>query len=375
MVAKIAADQIIKKWLAPALAGGAAATQSEDADAVFASLGAKGANILGAKAAHGVFKQHMDETPSIFTNFDDLIESGRHQAAASREAGNSRQPWFIGADNKPRYEINDSNASLNSLYDKRYSKTLSERLQNDYYGEGKDHVGTSMIDMVRHNPMYRAYPDMADMSVYLWRPNSWLLGDSPAAYTRPRDGHPMGEMHLNTGYMAETGRGESLRSLLHESQHAIQDREGLARGASEATSIDDIQSYIRNPQKHSAMSLLPTGDDPWKVYEDIVENKMTQLGRILDASRSSHSLPDDDPMKEAHRYATDRLGYMSSAGEAEARAVEARLRMLAGDRMSPNMHPYNDMRMPKAEAEFYFGEGKQGPTLFEMIEMMTREAQ
>jgi hypothetical protein len=81
--------------------------------------------------------------------------------------------------------------------------------------------------------------------------------------------------------------------------------------------------------------------------------------------------PDD--IKEAHRYATDRLGYLFSAGEAEARAVEKRLRQSAMERRYPENHPYNDMRMPREDAELYFGDGKQGPTLFQMIEMLTRE--
>ena len=97
-----AADAILRKWLAPALVGGAAATQSEDSDAMFLGLAAKGANKAGAKAAHDVFTEHMEISPSIFTDFDTLIESGAMQADAARKAGNSRQGWFIGADGKPR---------------------------------------------------------------------------------------------------------------------------------------------------------------------------------------------------------------------------------------------------------------------------------
>ena len=374
MAAKLAADQIIKKWLAPALVGGAAATQSEDADAMFLGLAAKGANKAGAKAAHDVFKEHMVLDPRIFTDWRAVVESGRRQSEAARDAGSSRQGWFVGADNKPRYEINDSNASLDRNFTKKFSKLLSERLQNGYYGEGRDHVSTTLERIATHSPLFNAYPEMADMPVWLWKPDSWMLGDSPAGYTVPREGkHPMGEIHLNTGHMAETDRGETLSSLLHEAQHAVQNKEGFARGASYTSSMEDVEAYIRNPQKHSAMSLLPVGEDPWEVHKHIVESKMNRLGRILDASREIDKLPDDDPTKEMQQLATNRMAYMHSAGEAEARAVEDRLRMSAKDRAL--LHPYGDMRMPIDDAEFYFGDGKRGPTLFQMIEMMTRQGQ
>jgi hypothetical protein len=375
-IARQGAEELLKKWLAPAVVGGAAATQSEDADAIFAGLLAKGANKAGAKAAHDVFKEHMEIDPRIFTNFDDLIESGRHQMHASRDAGSKNQSWFIGADGKPRYEINDSNASVTGDFNKGVARALNAKIEEGSSGGGRQYLEVPMRALMNHDPLYNAYPQLADTPLLLWKRDSDFLGDTPAAYSSPRSGDDpeMGFVHLNLGPVIDEERNETLRSLLHEVQHGIQHKEGLARGASGATAIDDARAYFRKPTKHGGVPNLPVhGDNRWKYHENLFEPKMDQIGKLLDASDGIDSMDAPDDIKEAHRYATDRLGYLFSAGEAEARAVEKRLRQSAMERRYPENHPYNDMRMPREDAELYFGDGKQGPTLFQMIEMLTRE--
>lgn len=374
MVAKVAAEEIIKKWLAPALAGGAAATQSEDSEAIFAGLAAKGANRLGAKAAHDEFQRHMEISPSIFTNFEDLIESGAMQSEAARNAGSSRQSWFIGADGKPRYEINDANASIVKDFDKGVARSLANKIEEGSSGGGRQHVTAPLNYLLNHDSLFNAYPKLADTNLHIWKPGSDLLGDTPAAYTPPRDGQPMGELHINLQGIIDEDRNETLRSLLHEAQHAIQTEEGFARGSNVGAAMGDIRNYVRDPQKHGAMELLPMGDDPWKVHGAIVEPKMERLQKILSAGDSAPNMDAPDYIKEEHKEITDLLAYLMSAGEAEARSVESRLRMPAKLRASDHGHPYGDMRMPKDQAEYFFGDGQQGPTLFQMIEMLTRDA-
>ena len=376
MVAKVAADQIIKKWLAPMLMGGAAATQSEDSDASFASLGAKGINMLGAKAAHDVFKRHMEIDPRIFTDWEALMESGAMQSHAARSAGNQRQGWFIGADGKPRYEINDANASITKGFDKGAATALNSKIEEMSAEGGRQYLQLPMRSIVNHDPLYNAYPDLAETPLLLWKRDSDFLGDTPAAYSTPqREGDPsMGHLHLNLGPVIDKERNESLRSILHEAQHAIQYKDGLARGSSLDTAIDDARAYYRDPNLHGGRTLLPVqGENGWKYQDNLFAPKMERIGRILDASDGTEKMDAPDDVKEMHKELTDRLGYLFSAGEAEARAVEKRLRMPAKLRASDHGHPYGDMRMDPDDAEFYFGDGKQGPTLFQMIEMMTRQ--
>lgn len=368
MVARVAAEEVVKKWLAPALVGGAAATQSEDADAMFLGLAAKGANKAGAKAAHDVFKEHMEISPSIFTDFDTLIESGAMQADAARKAGSSRQGWFIGADGKPRYELNDANASIVQDFDKGVARALADKIEERSAQGDRQHVTAPLNYLLNHDSLFNAYPQLGDANLHIWKPNSDFLGDTPAAYTPPRDGQPMGELHINLKGIIEEDRNETLRSLLHEAQHAVQTKEGFARGASSVHALNDIKNYVGAPYKHGAVNLMP------QRYEDqIFPRKMDQLYKIMETGEGIDGMDAPDYIKEAHKESIDLISYLMSAGEAEARAVEHRLRMPARLRSSDEGHPYGDMRIPKDHAEYYFGDGREGPTLFQMIEMMTRE--
>ena len=366
---KLVAEEIVKKWLAPAAVGTAAATQSEDSEAIFAGLKAVGANIKGAKAAHDVFKEHMDISPNIFNDFDTLIESGADQSNAARRAGNSRQGWFVGADGKPRYEINDAKSSIVQDFDKGVARSLAAKIEEGSAAGGREHVTVPLRHLLNHDNLFNAYPLLADTNLHIWKPGSSLLGDTPAAYTPPRDGQPMGELHINLQGIIEEERNETLRSLLHEAQHAVQTKEGFARGASTSHALGDIKNYVGNPQKHGAINLMP------QRYEDVTQpKKIDQLYKILETGEGIEGMDVPEFVKEAHKEQIDLISYLMSAGEAEARAVESRLRMPAKLRASDHGHPYGDMRIPKESAEYYFGDGKEGPTLFQMIEMMTREA-
>ena len=367
MVAKVAADQIIKKWLAPALVGGAAATQSEDADAMFLGLAAKGANKAGAKAAYDVFKEHMEISPNIFNDFESLIESGAEQSKAAREAGSSRQGWFIGADGKPRYELNDSNSSIVRDFDKGVARALAAKIEKGSAGGGRQRVTAPLNYLLNHDSLFNAYPQLGEANLHIWKPNSDFLGDTPAAYTPPRDGQPMGELHINLQGIIDEDRNETLRSLLHEAQHAVQTKEGFARGASSAHALSDIKNYVGNPQKHGAINVMP------QRYEDVTQpNKIAQLYKIIETGKGIDGMAVSDVIKEELREDLDLISYLMSAGEAEPRAVEHRLRMPAALRASDHGHPYGDMRIPKDQAEYFFN--SEGPTLFQMIEMLTREA-
>lgn len=368
-----AADAILRKWLAPALVGGAAATQSEDSEAVFAGLAAKGANKLGAKAAHDVFKEHIEISPSIFTDFDSLIESGAMQADASRKAGNSRQSWFVGADGKPRYEINDANASIVQDFDKGVARSLAAKIEEGSAGGGRQHVTAPLNYLMNHDSLFNAYPQLADTNLHIWKPNSDFLGDTPAAYTPARDGQPMGELHINLQGIIDEDRNETLRSLLHEAQHAVQEKEGFARGANSRYALKDIEDYVRDPQKHGAVNNMPK-----KSYQ-LLGPKLDQLYKIIEKGEEIDRM-DVPPgavgeaLRNDAKGEIDLISYLMSAGEAEARSVENRLRMPAKLRASDHGHPYGDMRIPKEQAEYFFGDGREGPTLFQMIEMMTRDA-
>lgn len=339
MVAKVAADQIIKKWLAPAAVGTAAATQSEDSDASFLGVLAKNANLKGAKAAMDVFDEHMERNPEIFTHPDTLLWSGNMQSDAARAAGDSRQGWFVGADGQPRYEISDKTAAIDGDFTKGIAKRIMDQMP-----EGT-HFPVPLGRFLKHDSLLNAYPEMRDIPVMLRHPRDF---DAVAGYHPPEEGIESGAISMNLKSILDDDRTESVRSLMHEVQHAIQNKEGWARGANFGNAIEDVKNYVEDPRKVGVV-----------FDEDITEPKLKKMQSLLDLSKS------DDP--GAVEFA-DEMAYYLSAGEAEARAVENRLRMPARLRNSYDGHPYGDMGLPS----YMLPEDRRGPTLFQMIEMLSK---
>jgi len=337
---KILIEELLKRWGAPTAAAGAA-TQSEDSDAAFLGLLAKGASKKGADAAKKVFDEHMATDPSIFTNPDTLSWSGAMQSQAAREAGNSRQGWFIGADGQPRYEISDANASIDQGLTKGVAEGIMGRLSEN------THLPVPLGDFLTHDSLFNAYPEMRDIPVMLQHPRD--MGNAMAAYFNPGEGLEKGGISMNLQSIVDHDRNETVRSLMHEVQHAIQQKEGFNRGAGMETAMDDVKDYMSDPGRHGVL-----------LNDQLAERKMRKLGHLADM---------DDPSDPARQEFGREFAYNLSAGESEARAVEQRLRQSARDRADEFNHPYTDMNVPS----YMLPEGAKGPTLFDMVEMMRRD--
>jgi hypothetical protein len=150
-----------------------------------------------------------------------------------------------------------------------------------------------------HPELYAAYPDVAKIE-------SGLFANAT----------PEGSYHVPTDTILAGGpsTGAQRSAMLHEIQHGIQQREGFVGGAS------------------------PNGPYPAGVREQIIKNQFEQL-KVLNKydSTNPYSSPniesDEELLKRAIRNtdAFDGVGridaYRRSAGEAEARAVQARRQM------------------------------------------------
>ena len=334
------AEELIKKWAAPTAAAGAA-TQSEDAEGAFLGILAKNANLKGAKKAKEIFENQMETNPELFTNPDHLMWAGNVQSHLAKKAGDSRQGWFVGADGKPRYEISDKDAAIDGDFTKGIARRIIDQMP-----EGT-HFPVPLGKFLSHDSLFNAYPDMKDIPVMLRHPRDF---DGAAGYHAPEEGFETGAISLNLKNILDEDRTESVRSLMHEVQHAIQNKEGFARGANFNNSMNDAVNYAWDPAKHGVV-----------FDEGITEEKVIKLNKLIDLKES------DDP---GARDFADEMAYYLSAGEAEARAVENRLRMPARLRNSADGHPYGDMVLPR----YMLPEDRRGPTLFQMIEMLTRDA-
>ena len=149
--------------------------------------------------------------------------------------------WFRGADGKWRWEIDDSGTEAdtkwnflrnpdakryNELFEKAYlydtatAEDLNELQILDKNLKGVRKSPLYLDEIVKHDKLFEAYPALRDVKVR-FEANT---GNKEGSYHPETD-----EFVLRTGLKLEP---EKLKStLIHEIQHAIQEREGFARGS------------------------------------------------------------------------------------------------------------------------------------------------
>ena len=138
-------------------------------------------------------------------NLESLREAQEmQQAGADMESIRKATGWHEGMDGKWRFEINDSGMQL---------RTDAANIPNY----------TTLGELVDAPELFEAYPDMADLSVTFHT----LEDGQNGGYSRKFDSIELSRDLKN--------RPEALlNSLIHEVQHAIQNREGFASGANPA---------------------------------------------------------------------------------------------------------------------------------------------
>ena len=202
-----------------------------------------------------------------------LLDSGRHPASIYRETGT----YVEHPDKKPRQEISDANASidpnqlLTDMNADRYLSTEPVRYSKDT---------AKLHEVLKHPSLFANYPELKDINVIYGHGVKNSTG-----YFDPR---------TNTILAAGRTPEEARSIIIHEIQHAIQQREGWSPGAS----LENIPYDSRTKQQY--------------------EQKVMDLKRNKNIDWSA-----TDKLKELD-YKMRRELYMRTAGEADARAAQAR---------------------------------------------------
>lgn len=117
---------------------------------------------------------------------------------------------FLGPEGKPRFEITDAPAKILSLPAKGESSNLG--------------------DILSHPQLFEAYPDLSGIPVR----NDPELGYGGGAYTPKFEySHDPGKFSQEKiGFSKSPFDSDTIGTLLHEIQHAIQSREGFKQGGS-----------------------------------------------------------------------------------------------------------------------------------------------
>ena len=287
------------------------------------------------------------------------------ESGADAETIRQKTGWFRGADGKWRWEIDDSGTETdtkwnflrnsdakryNELFEKAYlhdtatAEDLNELQILDKNLKGVRKSPLYLDEIVRHDKLFEAYPALRDVKVR-FEANT---GNKEGSY------HPKEkEFVLRTGLKLEP---EKLKNtLIHEIQHAIQEREGFARGSSPGYWDEMMQSgYSRRKndgrierarkEYHRIFDSAPEEfkdkvrrinrarldgdyDAAEAVVDELYDSEYADLWSQLDMAEFEWR---SDRGEELNAYEL----YRNTAGEIEARDAAARRSLTAEERRS-----------------------------------------
>ena len=277
------------------------------------------------------------------------VEGGERQylyAGQNAKTADKADEWFAGADRKQRFEIDDSGMKV---------KDVSYNFM-------------TLEELIDHPALFEAYPDMRYMEVTFENLGGGLNGQ----YNRQFDS-------IAINHNLKNKLSEIRAVLIHEIQHAIQNREGFAKGSTleawerrvkngfdprreadrrKAREIEEKLAAIKkeNPDFYREMMELdamtpnvPRGEVDWdtleKLEEDPVEWQRYDARREqLEEKYGDMEVWDFNDLLYERGKAAANQGrtayelYRDTAGEIEARDAESRRDLTAEQRR--NRKPY-----------------------------------
>lgn len=236
-----------------------------------------------------------------------------HQSLDERRDMFEQTGWFRGPDGLARFIIPDANAKLN--FD-NLDQVVSKNGDINYFvPPGSD---LKLSDVMDHPDLFSAYPHLRDI------PITSAAGKG-------------GAFNPITGKISIAGaQAPNFKStLLHETQHAVQDYEGFARGGNYREflppNFNTDMSIAQNNYNVMHDVLVKNGHDPYAVSGDL---GIFPYDRKINAFDGKSTAVPVDMLKNyvdaANEY--DRFGkintqainrYRSLAGEVEARTTQA----------------------------------------------------
>ena len=130
--------------------------------------------------------------------------------------------WFLGMDNKWRFEIDDSKMKI---------KIPPHELSGEFLSRQDGII--LLNEILEHPDLFKAYPEIKNLKVKRTPSNV----NASAVYNRKEN-----TLSLNYAKFVNTDK-QVKEILLHEIQHAIQETEGFAKGGSPATLFKEATGY------------------------------------------------------------------------------------------------------------------------------------
>lgn len=294
-----------------------------------AGLGAKGIGLAGIFAGVNAKTANLAKL--------ELAQKLKQQVVPDREIY-AKTGWTFGfPDSKPRFEIPDNEASLSGL---KY-QGRSGILENS--GDLKNSL--------THPELYKAYPETSNIQASIYQGNLPEQG----SFSKPG-------MQYNEYFPQLTAQGLNAKSpALHELQHAIQQREGFARGGSPRGAADDVAGELlkinnRIKKIEGSDSLYEGRKAIDKAFDDVINGRITdsQYNQVI----SNNPIVEEYTRLQSFRRNAPKDGdeaYKRLAGEAEARLTQARMNMTPEQRAAS--YPLDMFDVPVNEQIVRYDEG------------------
>ncbi len=259
----------------------------------------------------------------------DAAAMGRAQQMA-KEGADPRVVWketgtWQGPDGAWRQEIPDNTAMFNT------STIGGKKIENDLtVGNPGFDLGGTIGNLIEHPRLGSSYPDLTK-STFIGNKNTFFGDGAQGAFDN-------GVLTINAPAKAVDAKS----TALHELQHAIQQREGWAQGGSSDMAFRDPRMWGKDGAQGS------------EVAREMLKQKMTEMATPLPIeayAKSAWGASQVTPeIKRAYanyvrtikgdagRFSTEaqqtvaKEWYRRLAGEAEARATQARMPMDAAQR-------------------------------------------
>lgn len=260
--------------------------------------------------------------------------------------------WFRGeGDNKWRFEIPDNRAAINPRLPPASKEVKASWTQAGGatdadvrrlpYGniaiEAGDKPGTPLHQIMRHDDLYQAYPDMAHIPTTPYSGTAFKAG-----YYSPIKGL------RNESILAAPATLPDLQSsMLHEMQHGVQNREGFMPGGNAQSFLPEGFKDLENTlfQRHGNVKnfLSSLGVDPnvasnaafaHKLGEPLLANEHDALQKLMGSGKFEDFLKHITAVAKARDINdTANKSYFNLPGEKEAYNVQARAPMDALERI------------------------------------------
>ncbi len=288
----------------------------------------------------------LKDSPAV-ARAKSMIERGKPRAEVWKETG-----LFEGKDGVWRREISDQGAKL-----KTEGMEQSDILGTPFYHPVKLFTPKKVGDVLEHPELFKEYPEFKDMPLMSTGFNFGISG----AYGE-------GKMYLSGGR-----EGELRSTMLHELQHATQEKGGMARGG-------NTQEFLSPQVKEVADEVNKTWDAAKKANPELSKLNEYTLGNALRKEDADlplmryeqeeldklRALPNAETIEGVIRkrkalsaltgYAMKQ--YRRLAGEVEARAVQKRADLSPEERrMTP---PWESFDVP--EDQFILRFNEPGPS-------------